>query len=240
VTALLLLLIAPVALAKKPPVSPPLDHATRWVRASDEYLHLVDAVYHDALDETLSMAAALPPGTEWTIVADVDETLLDNSGYAVQVGPGGYAPETWKVWVEAAAAPAIPGAVAFVDAIRAAGGHVALITNREDAPSTQKNLEAVGLFRDGDRLCGKTDTSDKEPRRRSVREGTAVCGWEGHPMVVLAWLGDQMGDFPKPGEDIADPLNLDPWGRRYFVIPNPIYGAWESRDSRPVAEPQGN
>src|SRR6185295_10346558 len=130
---------------------------------------LVDAVYKDALDEVLHMAAALPPGTAWAVVADVDETMLDNSQYAVDVGPGGYTPETWNAWVTKAAAPPIPGAPALMDAIRAAGGHVAFVTNRDNVPSTQANLQSVVLFNEGDRLCGVSDKGDKGPRRQSVR-----------------------------------------------------------------------
>ncbi len=49
------------------------------------------------------------------------------------------------------------------------------------------------------------------------------------PRIVL-WVGDNITDFPdldqtvrtRPEEAFAD------FGRRFIVIPNPMYGSWES------------
>ena len=43
-------------------------------------------------------------------------------------------------------------------------------------------------------------------------------------MRVLAYLGDQLGDFPAEGEEPGDGTSL--WGSRWFMIPNPMYGDW--------------
>ena len=45
-------------------------------------------------------------------------------------------------------------------------------------------------------------------------------------------MGDQMGDFPAAGESDPDAGNDAAFGVRYFLLPNPMYGAWVSRRTR--------
>lgn len=216
----LLPLLTACPAAAKAPVQP--DLGTRWVRDSVEYDAVVAGTYASALDEILHDATRLAPDTGWVVVSDVDETLVDNSGYQVEVA-GAYTPETWAEWEASGKAVAMPGAVDFVARVHAAGGRMAFVTNRRNHDATLELLKARGLWAESDRLCVRTEASDKGPRRASVREGTALCGWEGEPMSVLAYLGDQRGDFPAEGEE---PEALSPWGDRWFMLPNPMYGSW--------------
>ena len=73
--------------------------------------------------------------------------------------------------------------------------------------------------------------SEKRTRRTEVRTGAGACSW-GAPVLVLGWFGDQMGDFPEADELPADALPLSPWGRTYFMLPNPMYGKWERTPNR--------
>jgi predicted secreted acid phosphatase len=41
-----------------------------------------------------------------------------------------------------------------------------------------------------------------------------------------------MGDFPSAGESDPDAGKKDAFGRRYFILPNPMYGQWTSRVTR--------
>mgnify|MGYP001172423188 CR=1 FL=1 len=61
----------------------------------------------------------------------------------------------------------------------------------------------------------KQDT--KEIRRKEVLEGTGRMKKVG-PLKVLAYLGDQIGDFPNKSGEV--------FGVSQFLLPNPTYGKW--------------
>lgn len=228
--ALVICLVAPTAtLARKSKKvePPPVDLSTRWVERSVEHDAVVLQTYAAAHDQVSATASRLPPDTAWAVVADVDETLVDNVGYQLEVAGVGYSAKTWADWEARGEAVALPGSVDFVGRIHRMGGRVAYVTNRRNHDATLALLQTTGLWADGDRLCVRVEDRSKAPRRASVREGTASCGWEGEPMRVLAYLGDQRGDFPAESEE-PDDGELR-WGRRWFMLPNPMYGDW-SRD----------
>ena len=75
-----------------------------------------------------------------------------------------------------------------------------------------------------------TDTgspSDKNPRFAAVAAGTTPAG--GPPVHVIAYLGDNILDFPALSQAAArkDDGLLAPFGVNYFVLPNPMYGSWQ-------------
>jgi predicted secreted acid phosphatase len=51
-------------------------------------------------------------------------------------------------------------------------------------------------------------------------------------MAVVAFVGDQMGDFPAPDEDIPETGDEGAFGRTCFLLPNPMYGDWTARVTR--------
>jgi 5'-nucleotidase (lipoprotein e(P4) family) len=234
-------LLVTLAFAKPPkepvkPVDPGPDIATRWMRDSEEYRVLAEQTYRMAQGSILSDVAALPAGAKWAVVMDADETAIDNIQY--QVENVDFSEPTWEAWELRAEAKATPGARAFTDAIHKAGGTIAYVTNRHDAASAQLALEKNGLFGPDDRMCtARKDEaagkwiSDKRERRTEVRTGTGACSW-GAPVLVIGYFGDQMGDFPEADELAADPLGYSPWGRSYFMLPNPMYGKWERTPNR--------
>lgn len=198
--------------------NPPMSGAVHWYRNSAEMRAIFEQTYTAATRELREMAQGLPPGS-WGVVMDVDETLLDNSGYVVEFGR--YTPRTWDLWTARQSAPALPGAVRFTNAVRAElGGAVVLVTNREQhaCADTARNLQRVGIGYD--RILCMTGTADKNPRFAAVQAG--VDGLP--PLQVLMWLGDNIEDFPDLSQDRAE---SDAFGRRYFVFPNPSYGSWE-------------
>ncbi len=191
--------------------------------------------------------SALPPA----VVMDIDETVLDNSEPQAEMLRAGTCfgefPAAWDAWVAKRKAPAISGAAAF---IRAAHGmkdpqgrpvRVVYVTNRECArragsnvacpqkDDTEANLRALGLGTES--LAGEIMLkgeradwgSDKLSRRLEVGR---------HFRIVLN-VGDDLADFI-PGVRGATVAERDRarcardayWGRRWFVIPNPIYGSW--------------
>jgi 5'-nucleotidase (lipoprotein e(P4) family) len=194
----------------------------RWSQSA-EHDAVIAGIYASALDEILHTATRLPADARWVVVSDVDETLIDNSAYQVETGSN-YTPETWAEWEARGEAVPLEGALGFVGAIHAAGGQMAYVTNRKNHDATLALLKQHGMWGEDDRLCVRVEESDKSNRRASIREGTAGCGWEGQPMRVLAYLGDQRGDFPAEEEEPSDGTRR--WGASWFMVPNPMYGDW--------------
>ena len=216
--------------------APSYKHATvtsgleiKWVRDSAEYAWITTQTYRTAARTVVRQSKRRKDGT-WAVVLDVDETVLDNNTYHLErYAYGiGYEDTSWYAWCDRRAAPAIPGAKAFVDTVREAGGKVIYITNRFEVnrEATQDNLTALGLFEEGDALClrDKADPAyTKVARRSDALAGQGRCS-TGGPVEVVAYVGDQMSDFPEPGEEKV--VWDQQIGVRYFLLPNPSYGRW--------------
>jgi 5'-nucleotidase (lipoprotein e(P4) family) len=203
-----------------------------WVRTAAEYRAITEQVYRGAGDAV--RGAAPGTGGAWGVILDADETVLDNSEFERRIAESGREFEEWmwEDWVREEAAELVPGAGEFIALVRELGGRIAIVTNRDDAlcPATRRNLQALGIRPDAV-LC-ETDTGEKEPRFRRVQEGSAAEGVP--PIEVIAWVGDNIGDFPGLGQDLRDaPASAyQAFGRRYFVLPNPMYGSWMGNDWR--------
>ena len=205
---------------------PPAIH---WTRASAEHRVLFLQVYRQASESVRAREGRHPDG-RWAVILDADETVLDNSEYQrrrAALGLG-FTPETWAAWVEEEAAPALPGAADFIATVRRLGGRVAIVTNRDEplCDATRRNLSDLGIAVDVV-LCRQPGASDKNPRFLAVQEGTTPAGLP--PLEVLAWVGDNIQDFPGMGQEArgAAAAALAPFGERWFLLPNPMYGSWE-------------
>jgi 5'-nucleotidase (lipoprotein e(P4) family) len=200
--------------------------AIKWVRDSEEYATLTRQTFALAAQAVEREARATRTGTPWAVVMDVDETALDNSVYQLDRAAYGTPFDTasWNAWVRRAEAGAVPGVADFIAAVRRAGGRIAFISGREESTvdPTRRNLAALGLTQDGDLLCLRDATSayTKKMRRVELRSGSGRCSW-GTPVPVVVYVGDAMGDFPEADEEPGA------FGVRFFILPNPMYGAWE-------------
>lgn len=178
------------------------------------------------------------------LIVDIDETILDNSATAatdVQRGYIGFDAAQWNQWVLSAKAPAVPGAVAFLNKATDLGIQVLFISNREckaaktaacpQQDATIQNLKAVGVKQvDADHVWLKGEqadwTSEKESRRLKAQQQYRV--------IMLA--GDDLGDFlPNVKKDITPAQRFavvdkyqDFWGSRWIMLANPTYGSWET------------
>jgi 5'-nucleotidase (lipoprotein e(P4) family) len=202
-----------------------------WFRTAAEYRALAVQVFRDAGEAVRDGVRDREPGS-WAVIMDADETILDNSEFERRIAESGveFEESMWSDWVREEAAGLVPGAAGFIALVHELGGRVAIVTNRDEelCPATWSNLAALGV-RPAALLC-ETETGEKEPRFRMVREGTAAEGLP--PLEVVAWIGDNIGDFPDATQalrDAPDPA-LDLFGRRYFVLPNPMYGSWMGND----------
>jgi 5'-nucleotidase (lipoprotein e(P4) family) len=215
------------------PAAHPVPAGIHWYRTAAEQRALYEQAYWWAA-ERVRLTAPRQSGP-WGVILDADETVLDNSTYQLRRAEQGlgYTPESWNDWVREEAAPALPGAVAFIRGVKELGGRVAIVTNRDESvcDPTRRNLVAAGVDADVV-LCRRPGPSSKEARFRAVADGTAARGLPA--LAVVAWVGDNIQDFPggsqawrtDPGPALAD------FGTRYFILPNPMYGSWESNPGR--------
>ena len=168
------------------------------------------------------------------MIADADETLIDNSEYQRRrIAFGGtFDLTSWNAWVRERAAAPLPGAVEYVTAVRAMGGRVIVVTNRDEAgcDDTRANLTAIRLA--VDLVLCRTTTSDKNPRFEAVQAGAASPQLP--PLEVVQWLGDNIQDFPRLTQAIrgGGRGTFALFGDRYFVLPNPMYGSFENNRPR--------
>lgn len=205
--------------------------ALRWYRASAEVRGIFVQTYLTAT-EAVQRIAPQQSGRPWAVIMDADETVLDNSMYQQSRGGQGYTPETWEVWVRSKRATALPGAADFINRVRALGGRVVIVTNREAnvCPETEQNLRAAALNVD-QVLCKPVGASDKNPRFSAVQSGSAPSRLPA--MKVVMWLGDNILDFPGTSQDIrkGGAAGYQEFGKTWFLLPNPLYGSW---DKNPV------
>ena len=205
-----------------------LPNDVKWVRASAEYRALTREVYAMAGDRLPELVRSVP-AERWAVILDADDTVLDNSEYQrrLAVAHAPFDAKSWTAWVNERAALGVPGALEFTKRVHALGGRVAIVTNRSmaECDATRDNLRAIGV--DADLvLCQPPNEADKNPRFQRVQSGTAAGGIPA--LTVVEWLGDNIQDFPSLTQAVrADTAALGQFGKRYFVLPNPMYGSWE-------------
>lgn len=215
-------------------VAPPRQRvapsAVRWTSASAEHRALFLEVYRWATLRAEQEAAKRTPGT-WAVVLDADETTIDNSAYQLERARLGLAYDraSWRAWTARREAVPLPGAGAFLARVRALGGRIAIVTNRsaEECPDTEAVFRAHSLAYDVMLCMPATGDTDKNLRYEALARGTAAAGLP--PLEIVAFVGDNVRDFP--GQDQSLRARGDdafaPFGERFFVLPNPIYGSWE-------------
>jgi 5'-nucleotidase (lipoprotein e(P4) family) len=210
-----------------------LPNDVRWFRNSAEYRALAIQTYRTATERLPEATHGVATGA-WAVILDADETVLDNSEYQRRRASvdSGYTDATWAAWVRERRALAVPGAVDFTRYVRTSGGRIAIVTNRADSlcTATRENLTKVGVEADV-LLCMTGGESDKNPRFRRIQSGNAVSGMRA--LTVVQWIGDNIQDFPTLTQQARDnaPM-LAEFGKKYFILPNPMYGSWERNPDR--------
>ncbi|WP_448102846.1 5'-nucleotidase, lipoprotein e(P4) family [Luteibacter jiangsuensis] len=227
-------------------------NAVAWTQNASEHDFIYMQTYRNAQEKLLKAKSdptwdALPKddraahaslkGLKPAVILDIDETVLDNSPYQARLirSGGEFNEADWAAWCKEAIARPLPGALAFTKFAAAHGISVIYISNRakdlDDA--TLANLRAAGFpvagkdsflglgtFVEGCEQVG----SEKGCRRQRVAKDYRV----------LMQFGDQIGDFANVLGNTAEGREkaMAPYtgwiGERWFVLPNPTYGAWES------------
>lgn len=243
------------AVAERAPDNYLLDmlNAVTWARTSAESEALYLQAYgmaRGALDLALANKtwtaaieqsgdfSALPPA----VIVDIDETILDTSDYMIEQIRSGqpFAKASWNAFVLRENATPLPGALDFLKYAASKGVTVYYVSNREvayastpqfadEVEPTRRNLAKFGfpntdstrtfLFRDVER-----GWKEKSPRRAEVAKT--------HRIVMLA--GDNLydlidvADATREKRDVAVEDHASWLGTRWIVLPNPMYGSWES------------
>lgn len=225
----------------------PSLQATLWVQNSAEYKALNIQAYETAkrilplpLEDSFWTASVnqkdasiyreLPPA----VIMDIDETILDNSPFQARMilEEKSYNSEDWNAWCMEANAEAVPGAVEFTKYAHEQGITIFYLSNRsyEVEEATRKNLKKLGfpvsISMDNILTNGEQPnwTSSKVNRRNMIESNYRV--------IML--FGDDLNDFfpaKKISQSERDTKVRDysgNFGRKWFILPNPIYGSWDS------------
>ncbi|MGE6468753.1 5'-nucleotidase, lipoprotein e(P4) family [Serratia proteamaculans] len=203
--------------------------ALNWFQQSGEYQALSHQAFNSA--KLAFDQAKATPGKKKAVVVDLDETLLDNSPYSGWQAQHGqpFADATWAKWTQAEQAGAVPGAVQFARYVNSHQGTMFYVSNRKQSEfaATVANMQKLGFTGMSEKtvlLSG--DTSNKQPRFDAIKNA-------GYDIVVYA--GDNLNDFgaatyhkdnAQRRAFVAD--NQSKFGTEYIVLPNPLYGDWES------------
>ena len=85
----------------------------KWVTKSKEYKILCEQIYFNAWK---TIKKEVKNSKEAVIIMDLDETVLDNSKYQIELFKKSekYNPESWNKWVEKEEADLVPGAKKFI------------------------------------------------------------------------------------------------------------------------------
>ncbi len=201
-----------------------------WLRASAEYRAITIQTFRAALAAAEKLSAGKAAGS-WGVSVDADETIIDNSGYEVELQRKGlvHTDPAWVEWVRRRGRPAVPGAAAFLSGVQKLGGRVAVVTNTAQSlcADVAANLDSVALPHDI-LVCRPDDAGDrKESRWESIANGTARPDLG--RVEILVWVGDNIQDFPGQSQSLRDEPEaaFEDFGVRFFALPNPIYGTWE-------------
>ena len=203
-------------------VSKDLPNDVRWVTSSKEYKFSCHQTFNTAsimLDKYLKKNN----NKNLAIVMDLDETVLDNSKYQIDLFNKSekYNPKSWNKWVKREEAKLVPGSKDFILRFKKIkGAKIIFLSNRDNTTlmATKNNMKDLGIFFKDDIFLLRLDKDDtKINRREEVLLGKNRMKTYGAKKII-AYFGDAMGDFPEDKNYM--------FGINKFIFPNPMYGKW--------------
>lgn len=206
------------------------SQAVLWQQNAAEYRALCHHAYNTAkrnLNDYKGKQFLRP----LAIVTDIDETILDNSPFNARMIVNGknFTKESWLSWGKELKAKPVPGALAFFKEAYKMGITIFYVSNRYDIqkPETIANLKKVGFPGvDENHVLLRKETSSKEPRRKQIEKN----------YQIIMFFGDNLTDFsdvfekqPTAKRNALVEKMKDLFGKKYIILPNPIYGDWETK-----------
>lgn len=238
---------APTTQAPLTAVQPPnrnLD-ASLYVQTAAEYRACCYQAYNLAIarlkEKLAKQSGPKPPA----VVMDLDETVLDNSGFRATLVRSGldYDDRLWDQWQQDGfeKVASVPGAKEFIVEAGNKGVAVVFVSNRDEKfrNQTKRIFERLGIPITNDNLLKlkklETDSDDK----------TSRFGEAERDYTVLLYIGDSLRDFDNnlrciiPNNATAadldyairqrkDAVDRDRQilGDKWIILPNPVYGEW--------------
>lgn len=211
-----------------------LEGAVLWQQTSGERRALsyqAFALARMMLDRDLRMTRRIR--MRRAVIVDLDETVIDNTPNEARIVKDGraFTPDSFTAWVNRAECDAVPGAVDFLRYANSRGVSVFYVSNRKqiEREGTARNLKKLGFPSVNDEtllLRPENGETIKEPRRVAISARYHV--------VLL--MGDDLNDFAAVFENSKTvdsrnesvEKNKAQFGTRFIVLPNPMYGNWES------------
>ena len=204
--------------------------ALQWQLNSGEVMALQYQAYNTAERQLEDMVKNYKGDKPLGVVLDLDETVINNYGNAINdiVTRTGYTKEKFNEWALKEEATIIPGADEFLFKAADLGVEIFYITNRypNEVEATINNLKKLGLpSADEAHIMVRGESSNKAERVAKVSE----------THDILMFVGDNLGDFPS---DFSKKLNNErqgivieneeKFGTQYIILPNASYGDWDT------------
>lgn len=204
--------------------------ATNWFQNSAEMRACYYQTYRFAKLQLQQNQQNYTGNKPMAVVLDLDETILDNSPFQAHLIKYNevYNSMLWHTWTEFAQAKALPGAKEFVEYAKSLNVEVFYISNRKvnELKATIMNLSSLKFPNaDTNFVFLRNNTSDKTTRREKVS----------NQYEIILFVGDNLTDFSEiykvRGNDFGFAqvdADKDAFGSKYIILPNPMYGTWES------------
>jgi acid phosphatase len=243
---------APAEAASSGPAANDNLNAVAWTQTAIEHDLIYQEVFRNAGEKLRAALAdpkwdALPTDERKrpltaklkpAVIVDIDETVLDNSPYQARLieQDKEFDEFSWSEWCREKRAKALPGALDFAKGAAKSGITVFYLSNRAQDLNdvTLENLRAAGFPIAGNEtvflgLGTVVDGCEQNGSEKGCRRELV-----GRTHRVLMQFGDQIGDFVDVAANTSEGRRaaIEPYaswiGERWFVLPNPTYGSWES------------
>lgn len=221
--------------------------ALLWYRNSAERKALYRQIFNDALDQIeYTVTEDKLKSKTWGVIFGLDGTLLDISGNYLNNTNRciGGDPETKNQFIIESAVSATAGAKEITCGIQKLGGYVVIVSDVVGSgengmilqQQTKANLSRLKICYDNILFTNNQYDTDKNIRFTAVNAGdyeNVISSRKLPPIKVIAYLGSNIEDIPNFKQATAknlpaDSPELEDFGDRYFLLPNPLFGVWQN------------
>lgn len=211
-------------------VKPDLLVAVTWYQNSAEAKALYLQGYNMAQNQLQQTIKHYHGKKKPAVMLDIDETILDNSPYyAYAALHPHHTHQAWLKWVNSSQAQPVYGVQNFLKQADQLGVAIFYVSNRDypiETKATLANLRKDHLPQvSASHLLLQKKFEKSKKRRRHLLE-------QRYNIVML--VGDNLLDFKNPTANTLKARNelvqqtSHKWGRKYIILPNPMYGSWKN------------